>query len=201
MDGPHRFWLVLLFTALLCAHPRPAAAEPPVAEVRQRALEYADLDRSLDRWSARARWRHLLPRVTAKVGGLDQLDESTDFDEYLSRDSSGDLLFDAARTANDRKERGRLDWEVRAVIDFRGLIFDRAELQAARETRIRAGERRELVERVHHTYFERRELLRRLRDAEPDDRREIAARIVLLEARLDGLTGGWFSASLRGGSQ
>jgi hypothetical protein len=201
MDGPDRYRF-LLVALLLAAFPLTSdATEPPVAEVRRQALRYNDLDRRLDRWSARARWRHLLPEVTARVGGLDQADESIDFYEFLSRDSEGELLFDAARTRNGHDTRDRLTWEIRASIDFRGLIFDSAELQAAREARIRSAERRDLIEAVHDAYFRRLALLDRLRRAEPKQRRRIAADVVLLEARLDGLTGGWYSARLRRGDR
>lgn len=202
MDGPIRYPLALFLLFLCALTSVPAhAAEPSISEVREEALRYAGLDRKLDRWSRRARLRHLLPRVSATVGGLQQLDESTEFDEYLSRDSNGELLFDAAKTGNDRKDRGRLDWEIRAWIDFRGLVFDPAELQAAREARIRAGERRTLVAQVHDAYFRRRTLVEQLRQADPEERRAIASDLVRLEAELDGLTGGWFTVALRGGDR
>lgn len=190
-----RFLVVWILTALPSA---AVAGEPTVDEVRAQALQYAGLDGEPDRWSGRARWRNLVPRFSATVGWVEDDSFGTTFYEYLSRDAEGDLLFDAARTTNDETQKDRLYYSVRAWVDFRGLVFDPAEIQASREGRIRADRRQALVTMVHETYWERLALLDELA-ASPNEGRRIRRRIRMLEARLDGFTGGWFGRRLVGG--
>lgn len=170
-----------------------AAAEPTVAEVRRAALRYAGLDRRPDRWSARARWRHLLPRLQATAGRIDQVDDNVQFDEWLTHDGDASLLYDSARNQNEDNHRSRGDFTLRATVDLNGLLFDDAELAAAREERARLDARRELVAAVHAAYFEHLAALDALRAATPGERRAKALRVRQLEARLDGLTGGWYA--------
>ena len=190
--------LLILMSLSLAATGARAQGEPDVPdvrEVREKALRYANLHRAPDRWSARSRWRNLVPEITATVGWIDETDEGTAFNEYLTRGSGGELLFDTARTTNDSTQKFRVHYSVRAMIDFRGLVFDRHELAAAREARDQAEHRRELVALVHDAYFERMALLEALRaDRTPDPAR--ARRLQMLDARLDGLTGGWFTTQL-----
>jgi len=192
-------WRLSVALALLCALPASAvAAEPTVDEVREIALHYAGLDGEPDTWSGRARWRNLVPRVSATVGWVDEDNARTAFNEYLTRDAQGDLLFDSARTNNDESHKDRLYYSVRAWIDFRGLIFDPAEIQASREARARSARREALVAMVHETYFERVALHDSL-DGTSDDASRDERRIRMLEARLDGFTGGWFTRRITDG--
>lgn len=202
MDGTLRRITLILLLACTTLAPAPAnAGEPTVDQVRTAALQYTGLHRSTDRWSARSRWRNLLPRVTAYAGWLEQTDDTVQFDEYLSRDGDGNLLFDRAHNGNDHDERARLNYTVRATVDLAGLIFDRAELSAAREERARITHRQQVIEAVHDAYFRRLALRDELQNADPTQRRELALAILRLEARLDGLTGGWFRRELEGGAR
>ena len=188
----------LLLAQLLCA---PAAAtEPTVHEVRAAALRYAGLDGRADRWSARSRWRHLLPEVSLSAGQIDQREDNVRFDEWLTRDADEMLLYDAAKNQNDNRHRFRTDYSIRASIDLSGLVFDTHEISASREARARHSARLEVVELVHAAYFERLTAFDRLRATPSGDPAHpgCARRIAELEAQIDALTGGWYATQLRG---
>lgn len=186
MRTPH-VWLAVLLCA---ATPRDGyASTPDVGAVTAEALRHARLDGRLDRWSARARLRHLMPKITATVGRWEDDFYGTGFTEYLTRGPSGDLLFDTARTQIDDDQRHRLYYSVRATLDLGGLIFDPVEIAASREARGLAAERRALLADVQASYFEWRAL-----DASPNA--ENSARREALAAHLDALTGGWFNRQI-----
>lgn len=190
-----------LTAALLLGFTHTAdAREPTVEEVRRVALSHAGLHGRTDKWSTRARLRHLLPEITADVGRIDQTDDNVQFDEWLSRDADEMLLYDAAKNQNENNRRMRNDFTIRATIDLGGLLFDDDELGASREARARLDARLEIIDVVHQTYFERLAALMELRTISTTDvsRRQTAAlRVQMLEATLDALTGGWFAAELR----
>lgn len=192
------FWL--LAAGFVLQSPNAAAVEPTVDEVRSVALRHAGLHRRLDRWSARARLRHLLPEVTVEVGRIDQRDDNVQFDEWLIRDAADALIWDSARNQNEANHRLRTDYTIRATIDLGGLVFDPVELGAAREGRAQYDARLELTSAVHDAYFERLAAIDDLRATDTnkaDLRRAAARRVQRLNARLDALTGGWFAHRLR----
>ena len=188
--------IAAVLTALQTSSP-VHAAEPNVDAVRQAALRYAGLQGRADRWSARARLRHLLPKVTASAGGVDQTDDNVQFDEWLTQDASEQLLWDSARNQNENNRRMRTDFSIRATVDLGGLLFDNEELDASREARARHEARVELCEAVHAAYFARLRLIDELRAAEAGAGRRLARDIAIAEAQLDALTGGWYAAELR----
>ena len=167
-----------------------AAQVPSLEQTRAAALDYAGLHKgNADRWSARARLRHLIPKVTVAVGLDDQITDTTRFDEWLTHGPDDLLLWDSAKNQTTRAARNRIDYSVRADIDLRGMLFDPYELAAAREARARHSARIALVEAVHLSYFEWR--------FERNEPSRDPLRLSELEAELDGLTGGWFTAALR----
>lgn len=186
--------LLAAFAAVLT--PAPAAGEPSLDTVREVALAHAGLDTPPDRWSARSRWRNAVPQLRATFGRLDQWDEQVRFDEWLATDDDGAIIFDAAKNQDESGRRTRFDVTVQATLDLGGLVFDPHELVSAREERARLDARYRLVELVHATYLERRDAVEDLARLQGDARHHLRRRIRRLEARLDGLTGGWFSTQL-----
>lgn len=191
-----RWFALAVWASALWATTAAQAAEPTVDEVRAAALTHAGLNGTLDGTRKRTRLRHLLPRVTARVSVLTQDDTDIEFEEFLSRDATGELLFDAARNENATSMRDRYVYSIQATMDLRGLIFDDDELAAARHSRALFDSRARLVEAVHLAYFRRLALVDELRGA-TENRRKLAHEVLALEARLDGLSGGWFSRKLR----
>ncbi len=179
----------LLFVSWLMAIPRIAGADPTVDEVVDRTLHHAGIEGDVDRWSTRSRLRNLMPRLSGTLGGWDEVDRDSGVTEYLTSDADGALLFDTARTDSGNGEKQRIFWSLRATVDFGGLVFDSAEIAASREARARVLLRVRLVDEATRTYFAWLE-------AGEDVATKRRSR-----ARLDGLTGGWFSRALDEGGE
>jgi len=194
---------IALFILLCSAHAAPAAAwEPPPRAVQVHALRQAGLDGPLDRWSGRARWSHLLPRVEGSVGRTDQYELDTIDREYLGRNAGGELSHESTQSTTGDKSKLRVDYGARATIDFSGLIFDRDELAASREVRKRLSARLKLLDAVNDAYFRRQRALLDLRRApasEAGRRADIVLARDMATAELDALTGGWFSRAVEAG--
>lgn len=175
--------------------------EPSVTQVQRAALA-ANGYRigELDDWSTRARWSHLLPRVSAEVIWLDQHDVETRYREDIETNDVGQMHRDSARNyfIDDSRLRSiyalELDWELS------GLVYDPAEATIAREVRARRKARRGLLLKVADLYFERRRhqlLLVLTPQAQWRKRLDLYIELRRLTARLDALTGQWFSRRLR----
>lgn len=176
--------------------------EPSVRRVQQRALDRAGLDRkSVRRWPRRARIANLLPEVKGELGWLDQRDTELQYREDIVTDESGEMYRDDARNDFADDKRLRRLYSVEAEVDLGGLIFDRDEIAAARELRHREALRQKLLARVTDLYFDRRKKQILRRATPPGNwrkRLQMELEIRRMTARIDGLTGGWFSRALHG---
>lgn len=176
--------------------------EPSVRRVQQRALDRAGLDRkSVKRWPGRARLSNLLPEVSGELGWLDQRDAELQYSEDIVTDESGEMYRDEAQNDFSDDKRLRRLYSVEAEVDLGGLIFDRDEIAAARELRRRESLRQKLLARVTDLYFDRRKKQILRRATPPGNwrkRLQLELEIRRMTARIDGLTGGWFSRALHG---
>lgn len=190
-----------IFISCLLFASAATARVPDVREVQQAALNAHKLnDDQLDRWSSRARLANLVPQITFGADfGFDDV-ESEDYRELLAN-TDDELLFKTLQS--DSKTQVAQDWGFKVGLTWKpaGLIFDSAELSAARVERINAVHRTKLLEEVTHLFFEWRDAERQSQRAPHEDRERQITRSELAAARLDALTNGWFRHTLREGGE
>jgi hypothetical protein len=164
--------------------------DPPLEAVRRAALAYLDLGaprlRRLRRGAERRGW---LPTVALRLDRDRDRSRRDDFDEAFV---SGGL-----RSLVDRQDdRGAsfgaslsLEW------DLGDVLYHPESVDVSRETRELVELRDDVLDEIHHLYFERRRVLLELL-ALPAGRPLEAARLRLradeLAAGIDAWTGGWF---------
>lgn len=160
-----------------------SAREPPV-EVLQRAAA-AMVERSADGladYPARARWRALVPHLTAEV----RREQASN--RVIGVQGSGEVDYLRLVPSNTVL--------VRATWDLASLVAAPGELQAETQLAAREKRRAEAVERVTRLFFERRKLRVALLVAPPVDpvpRAQAELDIARLGAEIDALTGGKLS--------
>ncbi|RDV39656.1 hypothetical protein DV096_03575 [Bradymonadaceae bacterium TMQ3] len=177
------------------------AHEPTVADTHQAALRHLEMGApDLDHWTRRARLSALLPQVQGQVAWLDQHDLQNRFRENIEADENGDYQRDYAQHYLYDDTRSRTLYSLRLSLDLSQLVYTPQEMVIQREVRARWKHRDDLLRIVTDTYFTRRR--HQLYDMllMPDSEEEALARhleVQALTARLDALTGGWFSEQLR----
>ncbi len=177
---------------VLCLWPTSAFADLPQPQaVCDQALKHAELNESLDDWSGRARSRHLLPEIEAEVAVTDTKGVTDNFRETLTPSDAG-LIPKSLQTTTDNDNTERLAFKLRATFDFKGLIFDPQEIRAEVVSRDRAQERDLRCMQVIDLYFDWW-TLRFRQETKPTD----AVNQARIQAKLDVLTGGWFTKQLR----
>lgn len=175
--------------------------EPDVREVQRRVLNHRNIDDERpDRWTRRARLSNLLPRLRGRVRWLDQRDEQQRFREDLETDEEGEDI-QRDRTQHRWRDDLRLRYDYSLRVDFRlsELVYSSDEMAIQREIRHRWRTRDEAVERVTDLYYERRRLQLE-HELFPEDDPELMLDRLLeidaLTARIDAMTGGWFTRQL-----
>ncbi|MFB6264957.1 MAG: hypothetical protein ABEL76_15240 [Bradymonadaceae bacterium] len=179
--------------------------EPSVREVQRRALRHARSGAgTLADWRRRARLGNALPTLEGEFGyETGEHDEIRFREELELSDDRGRYRRDSRNRLVDENE-SRRTFAVSAEWDLGGLIFDRDEVAVAREARQRREERADVVSRATELYFERREKQIIALIATPEEWRrwlELQMSIQRTTARLDALTGGWFSNQVRSSGQ
>ncbi|TXD39268.1 hypothetical protein FRC98_02390 [Lujinxingia vulgaris] len=175
--------------------------EPTVAATHRAALQHLEMGApDLDHWTRRARLSALLPQVQGQVAWLDQHDLQNRFRENIEADESGTYQRDYAQHYLYDDTRSRTLYSLRLSLDLSQLVYTPQEMVIQREVRARWKHRDDLLRTVTETYFARRR--HQLHDMllVPDSDEEALARhleIQALTARLDALTGGWFSKQLQ----
>ncbi len=176
--------------------PRPAPAsdplppDPPVAEIRRRALARAGLQ--VER--AEALWRGL--RKRAFWPDL-SLGFRVDADRDWTRDADQSFVSGDTRFLLDRRRGRGLDLEARIDLewDLGGIAYPTRSVELSRELRLVVSLRDDVIDEIHQLYFERQSIRERLKtDAatlEPSERARLLLRAGELEAGLDAWTGGW----------
>jgi hypothetical protein len=165
------------------------AHEPAIRDVHAAAIRHADVDQSMiRRWRRRAAFKALLPSFS--------LDLNRDRDTYLNGiGSTTNPDFDRVLTTDDpsRSLDIGLNW------DLGDLIWNDDQTSIDTRSRLLVQLRDDILNDVTRTYFERRRLqLEQLTapPGAPKTQLEQELRLQELTARLDALTGGWFSDQL-----
>ena len=168
------------------------AADPPVAEIRSRALARVGL--SVER--ADGLWRGLRKKAlwpSLQLRGAYDADE----DRGLSRNQS--FVSGDTRNLLDR-DRGEgthyaavvtFDWELG------GLAYPDDSVDLSRELRQVTSLRDDVADEIHQLYFERQRIRARLTKPEllaPEEITELVLRAEELDSGLDAWTGGWLGA-------
>ena len=167
--------------------------DPPVAEIRRRALERVGL--SVER--AESLWRGLRRRAF-----WPELQLRGDYDGDRDHDRTHDQSFVSGDVRN-LIDRGRGEaHQYRAAIvldwDLGGVVYPDDSVDLSRELRQVTSLRDDVSDEIHQLYFERQRIRARLADAAdalaPGEAAALALRAAELDAGLDAWTGGWLSA-------
>lgn len=205
-------WIVALVCAALAQEapvsPPPEVAvalarfdhEPTIVEVQTWALDAAGLaPRQVAAWGKDARRAAALPELRLEYGyGSDWGRGYATFDAYGSPPTRAE---DAVEQVLTDADAGRdHDAGVRLTWDLPGVLMSSERLRAL-DLQLDALEARDaLLDAVITTWFARRRLQLQLLSTPAVDTRvalEDALRLAELEARLDALTGGRFTAALK----
>lgn len=176
-------WIAIFVCFVLPAHAQEVAAEqtpPSLHETLVAARAAQGTDRPPDRWSSRARWRGVLPRIGAAVGADRTEELDLTFREYVGRSADDRLVLDSTQNTSEDDLSEKFSWRVTATWDLRDTIFSTAEIPAAREERAWRALRIRLDYETLDAYRDWR------RADDPQARRHAIE-------RLDLLTDGWFS--------
>jgi len=165
--------------------------DPPPEAVRRAALAYLDLGgarlRGLRRGPERRGW---LPEIALRFDHDRFVARSDDYDEAFV---SGDLrsLFDRNDDRSSRfKATLSFEW------DLGDLVYHPESVDVSRETRELVELRDDVLDEIHHLYFERRRVLLELLalpEGQPFEAARLRLRADELAAGIDAWTGGWFS--------
>lgn len=204
-----RIMLMILLSLLASQVMLPT--DPPVTEVQQVALHYAHLDPGDSAgWKKRARLAPLLPRFQVDYGRKVQNDIDVDIQDNVYVGAGGTAV---GPQEGSFSQNATADQSVglRAMWQLDELIFNRNQLAASSEVRLRMRDVQALLAEVNKHYYRRRQLqgeIELLRKGKlPVQKGESREHLLLLQrvefdastAALDGLTGGWFSRQLREG--
>lgn len=165
--------------------------DPPLAEIRQRALLRSGLTagrahRMWDRLRRRAYWPDLKLRFDVDL----DYDRESDADEaFISGDTR--RLFDRTRDEGRHYQAGiEFDW------DLGGLVYPLETVDLSRELRQVVSLRDDVADEINQLYFERQAIRESLASSRSTDSNEIVRltwRARELDAGLDAWTGGWIS--------
>ena len=165
--------------------------EPSVREVQEVAMRYALVsDDILNKYQKDAVLTNMLPRTRLRYH------KDTDDNQTVGVDATGQRNLSLADNLNNQ-------YDVEVEWRFDQLLMGPTRVQAIRETSRLIQLRSDILDEVTKIYFDRRRLQVELLQNPPSDPKARTAKDLRLEeltANLDGLTGGWFNARLRGGS-
>jgi hypothetical protein len=165
--------------------------DPPLAEIRRRALRRAGLaaERSEGLWS-RLRRRAWLPEV--------DLHFDTELDH--NRNHNSDQSFSSGATHHlydqDRDDDERYRASIQFGWDLGGVVYPLESVDLSRELRQVVSLRDDVSDEINQSYFERQTIRERLETpgaVEPEERIRLRWRARELDAGLDAWTGGWIS--------
>ena len=198
---------MLFFVALLalCFPVRSSAQEnraPMLGDVHRAALRFHGLDGNLDHWSRRARLTGLMPTVELQAGWRGEQDRETSYREDQRFDALGASSIasrDQVRNELDHGSSTQQTYGIKLRLDPGALVFDPRELQAARHAHTLALHRARLLDTVSELYFDRERARTRLATCLPVRSEEcvlLSIEILEYDARIDAMTGGWWSEHL-----
>lgn len=190
------FFFLFLILIHLTSVPAQAVNEPSLRELEQAALRYAGMEPTeIGRWKSRARWAALFPRVMV---GYDQKvanQINTTIQDSISVSSSGITLGppESKLYQDNNLNRG---FEVKATWALDELVFNKDSLDISAEARYRHVVRSQIIDELHMAYFERKRLLVKTSPLLLPALSQL--KLEELEAKLDSLTGGYFSKMKEG---
>ncbi len=159
--------------------------EPTIGQVQQTAMRYAEVEpEKIQRWRRQASMKALLP--TLDVSANPNL---TDFRHWDSGTNPDSLL----------KGERDTEWNTSITWDLGDLIWNDDQTSIDVRSKLMVQLRDDIMDDVTRTFFARRRAQVELLTAPPGDPKaqlDKELRLQELTARLDGLTGGWFSRQL-----
>lgn len=170
------------------------AHEPTIGEVREAAIQYAEVQpEKILKWRRAAAARAWLPDLKVEYGKGTDWQSST----YFYSTSSQKYTDDDITEGKDRAWSISLNWELG------DLIWNSAQTSIDTRSRLVVQLRDDVLSEVTRLYFERRRLMVEMRMSPPadiSDKIEKELRLQELTAGLDAMTGSYFSRKLNQGS-
>lgn len=170
------------------------AEEPTLRQLEAAALKYSSLDpQEVMRWKSRVKWAKALPQV---VVGYDQkfINQINNTIQDSISVTSSNITVGPPQAQLNQNNNLNQGFEAKATWSLDELIFNKDSLSISSESRYRTLMRSQVLDELYQVYFERKKLL--LREGEKK-REEFSSinqlRLEELEAKLDSLTGGYFS--------
>lgn len=159
--------------------------EPTIKQVQQTAMRYAEVEpEKIQRWRRQASTKALLPTLAVSANP-----NLTDFRHWDSGTNPDSLL----------KGERDTEWKTSITWDLGDLIWNDDQTSIDVRSKLMVQLRDDILDDVTRTFFERRRLqVELLTDPPSDPKTQLAKELRMQEltARLDGLTGGWFSEEL-----
>lgn len=192
--------LILIFQILLSLLPFPVlGAEPTLPQLERATLRYAGMEtEEVVKWKSRARWAAAMPKVMVGFEQRNLIQVNNTIQDSISVSSAGVTLGPPESSFKEDNNFNR-GFEVKATWDLNELVFNRDSLNISAENRYRVVVRGQILDELHQVYFERKRIL--LRKNEGDFPINSRLRLEELEAKLDSLTGGYFSKVIHGGEE
>ncbi len=187
----NRFHFLSLFFLSAFIFTSPVfATEFSLHQLEKAALTYAGIDpQEVRSWKSHAKWAAALPKVLVGYDQKSSAEINNTIQDSISVSSAGVTVGppDSSLDQNNDFNRG---FEVRATWDLGELVFNRDNLSISSESRSRTIVRNQVLDELHQAWFERKRLLLNMSDS-PSPTAKL--KLEELEARLDSLTGGYFS--------
>lgn len=190
----HIFVFLFLISSFLILEFRASAAEPTLRQLESAALKYSSLDpQEVGRWKSKAKWAKALPQLMVGYQQRIVNQINNTIQDSISVTGSN-VTVGPPESQSDQNDNFNQGFEIRATWALDEVVFNKDTLSISSEARYRNLMRSQVLDELHQTYFERKKILLR---EEGKERKEFSPMIQLrleeLEARLDSLTGGYFS--------
>ncbi len=187
--------IIVLFSFLLLNGSFARTAEKPTLhQLEVAALKYASLDpQEVINWKSRIKWAKALPQVT--VGYEQRLVNQINntIQDSISVTSSSITVGPPQSQLNQNNNLNQ-GFEAKATWSLDELVFNKDSLLISKEARYRNLMRSQVLEELYQIYFERKKLLLKEGEKKREELSSITQlRLEELEAKLDSLTGGYFS--------
>lgn len=162
--------------------------EPQINKVQEAAIGYADAaSEKIKEWRKKAKMKAILPKLTV---GLDNSSNSN-YEIYTS--ATTHYVYEGP----DDRSKG---WDLTLSWDLSDLIWNSDQTSIDARSRLMVQLRDDVLDEVTKLYFERIRVKIELDNLSIEDRKkrfEKELKLQELTARLDGLTGGYFSQALK----